>query len=438
MLIQFKVGNFRSFRDEQSLDLTASNDKLLVDNILVRDKHRLVKAAAIFGPNASGKSNLFKAIRFMHRFVESSATQTTLGDSIPGISPFRLSSECLHHPASFEVTALIAGVKYRYGFSATESFVIDEWLEVTRPGGRRRMWLDRSSDPGRGETMWSCKGPLQPHEKLLKERTRDNGLALSRAAEMNIKEVGDLFLWFKNNLWTMDLSSDLFGLAQQTAKRLSIDPEFKRRAVKLMQDADLGISDIAVSRGDAFSMLDRASGVLRYAAEGYRMLARAAEAGTAEHFDVHVVRASNDNRAQVRFNLNHDESNGTRRFFGVVGPILDAVQQGATLVVDELECGIHPLLARKLIELFQSPEVNTSGAQLIFTTHDSTLMDLALFRRDQIWMTSKLSDGSTELYSLYDIEDRPRNNEATQKNYLDGRYGGVPQFGPSFEDLQIS
>jgi AAA15 family ATPase/GTPase len=158
----------------------------------------------------------------------------------------------------------------------------------------------------------------------------------------------------------------------------------------------------------------------------------------AELFEVHTFHQTDEADAPVKFNLDRDESNGTRRFFALAGPILDGLDQGATLVVDELECSIHPLLARKLIELFQNPSVNTHGAQLIFATHDSTLMDLSLFRRDQIWITNKRSNGSTELYSLHDIEDRPRNNEAAQKNYLDGRYGGVPRFGPSFEDLEVS
>ncbi len=158
----------------------------------------------------------------------------------------------------------------------------------------------------------------------------------------------------------------------------------------------------------------------------------------AELFDVQTFHETEESAAPVKFSLDRDESNGTRRLFALAGPILDGLDQGATLVVDELECSIHPLLARKLIELFQSPSMNTQGAQLIFATHDSTLMDLSLLRRDQIWLTNKRSNGSTELYSLYDIEERPRNNEAAQKNYLDGRYGGVPRFGPSLEDLEVS
>jgi AAA15 family ATPase/GTPase len=134
-----------------------------------------------------------------------------------------------------------------------------------------------------------------------------------------------------------------------------------------------------------------------------------------------------------------DESNGTQRFFALAGPFLDALAKGTVVVVDELECSMHPLLTRKLIELFQSPEANKSGAQLIFATHDSTLMDPELFRRDQIWLVEKNRRGASELFSLYDFDtkDRPRNTEVFQRNYLAGRYGGVPKFGPTFEDLEF-
>ncbi len=259
MLVEFKVANFRSFRDGQSLNLTATRDDRLVDNVMIADKHRLVKAAAVYGPNASGKSNLIKAIRLMDYFIESSATQTTLGDPIPGISPFRLSPEYQSRPTSFEATVLVSPLKYKYGFSATANSIVEEWLEVTQPGGRPSTWLHRESNPVGTRTKYTCKGPLKRHQELLSQRTRDNGLALSRAADLNIEEVSELFLWFKKHLWTMDLSSDPFGLAQQTARRMSRDPALKRRALRLLQDADIGITDLAIAKRDAFELTDGAT-----------------------------------------------------------------------------------------------------------------------------------------------------------------------------------
>ena len=309
---------------------------------------------------------------------------------------------------------------------------------MTRPGGRRTVWLHRQSNEVRAKDKWTFGGPLKSHQKLLSERTRDNGLALSRAADLNIEEVSELFLWFKKNLWTMDLSSDPSALAQQTARRMSTNNEFKSRALRLIQDADFGITDIDVSKRDVFVLPDGVTAELTSVVQATEKLGRSTGIANSDLFEVHTVHQADGADAPVKFSLDEDESNGTRRFFALAGPILNGLDQGATLVVDELECSIHPLLARKLVELFQSPSVNNRGAQLIFATHDSTLMDLSLLRRDQIWLTNKRSDGSTELYSLYDLDERPRNNGAAQKNYLDGRYGAVPRFGPSFEDLEVS
>jgi AAA15 family ATPase/GTPase len=147
----------------------------------------------------------------------------------------------------------------------------------------------------------------------------------------------------------------------------------------------------------------------------------------------------NDSEESVTFLMDRDESNGTRRFFGLLGLVLQALDRGDLLVFDELECSLHPMLTRKLIELFQDESVNSKGAQLVFATHDITLMDKNLFRRDQIWLTEKNDRGATELFSLYDFDPakRPRISEVLAKNYLAGRYGGVPKFGPTFEDLEI-
>ena len=139
------------------------------------------------------------------------------------------------------------------------------------------------------------------------------------------------------------------------------------------------------------------------------------------------------------FSLEEDESNGTQRFFGIVGVVLDALDHGDLLVVDELDCSMHPHLTYKLVEMFQSAEANPKGAQLVFATHDTNLMTPALFRRDEIWLTEKGANGGTELFSLSDIKskNRPRKEEPFEKHYLAGRYGGVPSFGPALETFGI-
>ena len=137
------------------------------------------------------------------------------------------------------------------------------------------------------------------------------------------------------------------------------------------------------------------------------------------------------------FTLTEDESRGTQRFFALAGPILDALDRGQLVVLDEFECSMHPLLSRKIVEFFQSPSANPKGAQLVFATHNSSLMSQTLMRRDQIWFTEKNEMGATQLFSLYDFENRPRADSAFEKNYFAGRFGAVPRFGRSLEDLEI-
>ena len=154
-------------------------------------------------------------------------------------------------------------------------------------------------------------------------------------------------------------------------------------------------------------------------------------------FSVATEHLINGEEAPIPFSLEEDESQGTQRFFALAEPILSALSDGDLLVIDELDCSMHPLLTRKVIELFQSPEENTNGAQLVFATHDSSVMDPTLLRRDQIWLTEKRVNGATDLFSLYDFgaDSRPRKDTAFERNYLAGRYGAVPSFGPFFEDL---
>ncbi len=439
MLIEFSVENYRSFAEEQTLSLVAGKDSNHPEHVVDCGKFGLLKAAALYGSNASGKSNLLKALCFMREFVGNSATTMTLGDPIVGIEPFRLDKQRRTRPSSFAVRLILNGTEYQYGFSATLKRVHDEWLHVTRKGGRITSPLLREFDSETGETSWGLRGELK-QAKDLTDKTRDNGLFLSRAAEMNVAFVKELFLWFKTGLWHLDLARSTVGLMQQTASRISKDKRFSVRVETLLHDADLGIDGLSTTE-EAVALSQSAPKEAR-ALLSYLQEAIQAESGdegvpykrvTVQTF--HRVESTDE---AVEFSLETDESNGTQRFFALVGIVLDTLDNGSLLVVDELECSMHPLLTFKLVELFQSPDTNPKGAQIVFATHDSTLMTPALFRRDQIWLTEKQRSGATSLFSLSDIqpEKRPRQREAFEANYLAGRYGGVPNFGPAFEDLK--
>ena len=449
MLIEFRIGNFRSFDEPQTFSLVASADTRHLDNCHPFRKLQLLKSAAIFGANASGKSNLIKAIAFMRQFVLFSATTMNVGDEIR-LVPFHLNPDSRGKPSFFEAAFVVQEVRYQYGFTATSRRVQDEWL-IAYPKGRPQHLIERRLDAERGQTTWAFRGELQKEGTLLKERTRDNGLILSRGAELNIAPLTTLLLWFRQKMSVLDLSASPAWLIDQTARRLKEDVPFRERVLRLLRHADLGISDLEASeeqRG-AFSGSAPAmggGGHLPFSpviASNLPWVSASVPAGlvngvvstTASH-TIRSIHQSPDGEA-IRFDFLEAESNGTQRFLALAGPWLDALDQGGALVIDELDCSMHPTLTRKLVELFQTRDANRSGAQLVFSTHDSTLMDLELLRRDQIWIAEKDRSGASRLSSLYDFEEKPRNNEAVQRRYLAGHYGGVPVFGPTFEDLEL-
>jgi hypothetical protein len=426
MLIEFRVSNFRSFNEEQVLSLVAARrDAKHPDSLIQCNGFDLLKSTVVYGANASGKSNLIKAFWIMKSIVCGSATKSNLGDPIPGIFPFKLNLETTKKPTRFEVTLLVDDICFLYGFSATRERVHDEFLRVRAPNAkeRERTWFRRTLDAD-GKTSWAFGGLFEKETKELKENlqsTRDNCLLLSYAAQFNVKCLSRLFLWFRNNFRVEDLSDPPDSLQQETASAAKENNAFHDRIIGLVRDADLNIHDVHFQRNDEIDM-----GIK----EVFKAFSSPLEIKT-----LHRAEGSDD---FVVFDMKQDESKGTNRFFALVGPFLEALEKGAVVVVDELECSMHPLLTRKLIELFQDPEQNKKGAQLIFATHDVSLMDPYLFRRDQIWIVEKRQNGASVLFSLYDFEteERPRNTEAFQRNYLAGRYGGVPSFGPFFENLE--
>jgi hypothetical protein len=479
MLISFTVQNYRPFAEEQTLSLEAVKDQSHPGHAVDCGAFRLLKTAAIYGPNASGKSSLLEALGVMQRLVRISATRMNLGDPIEGAVPFRLDKSRAREPSSFDVRLFLNGTEYQYGFSATRERVCDEWLHVKRKGGRSTNPLMRHYDPASNKTGWQLRGELKG-AKDIAEKTRDNGLFLSRAAEMNLDFVAELYLWFRDRVSLLSLATWPDALMQQTARRAAGDSGFRSRVVRLIRDADFAIDGLSAAPEAAIPPSQELLGLIDYTrANGpasrqespeptnpytlgywvapqapreptnaytwaygatlpWQATVRAADEEAARRFAVHALHRIPDSEDTVRFSLEADESNGTQRFFALIGPVLEALDEGHLLVVDELDCSMHPQLTYKLVEMFHSLEANPKGAQLVFATHDTSLMTPALFRRDQIWLTEKTRKGAAVLFSLCEIEPekRPRKDEPFEKHYLAGRYGGVPNFGPALEDFE--
>lgn len=414
MLIAFSVGNYRSFKEQVTLsmlaaDLVSKPADLDTNNTFVaKDAIQLLKSAAIYGANASGKSNLITAINFMRSFVLDSARNTRFRQPI-GAEPFRLNTETEQQPSFFELLFIVQDVTYRYGFTVSAQRVEQEWL-YHKPGAKEGYLFKRQGDLIEVNQR-SFKEGLG-----LQERTRPNALFLSVAAQWNGKKASIISEWFEKI--TANYGIAVPNPSYLFPKRLA-NSQKKQDIIEFVKQLDLGIADIQIKQLPAQEIeITNKDGnselhILEINPEIITMHDR---------FDREGRRVSTQ-----EFNLFHHESQGTRRLFELAEPILNALHTGTLLLIDELDARLHPLLSSAIIRMFHSPENNPHHAQLIFTTQDTNLLGDKLFRRDQIWFVEKSRRGESTLYSL--AEYRPRNDASYEKNYLAGRYGAIPFLG---------
>lgn len=410
MLIEFRVQNFLSIREPQVLSMLANKrDKELPGNLIHLSlpglgEVDLLKSLVLYGPNASGKSNIIRAVRFMDSFVEDSAVRMK-PDAPIAITPFLLDADSRNKPSEFEANFVQEGVRYQYGFSVTPARVEAEWLYAF-PEGRSRKLFVREFDDQKGEYRFEF-GTHFREDPELQKRTRPNALFLSTGAQFNHPDLLSVYQWFGQQLRILDLAATSKELLPtRTAEIVLEAPDLTEVVVALLRKADTGITDVSVEADDeppdVFDMMewmDRPAYRVRFhhAAEGIQGV----------EFDYAM------------------ESAGTQRFFSLIAPILEMLFGPRCTLVDEMGASLHTLLSRQILTLINS-DSNSKGAQLIFTTHDVTLLDSEVFRRDQVWFVEKNSSGSTEIYALTTY--KPRKNEALQKGYLAGRYGAIPYF----------
>lgn len=430
MIIQFKVANYRSIGAEQTLSFVAENARRHPDNLIPRDGYKLLKSVALFGANASGKSNLVKAIGAMQEFVRDSATRMNEGDLIEAAEPFRLDPALRNAPSRFEITFVTNGIVYVYGFSASRERVHEEWLRA-KPlaNGKEAFWFERSYE--HKTQTYSCLSsePKGMMAELMLKWTRENALVLSVSAQQNLSELLPVYRYLRNLIWTFDISDGLAGQLTKTALLCQDSEEVCSSLFALLYGADAGIEGMQI-RAATQRVPQAHPNALEQLNDAFRSLKRLTGVSALPR----IVTSRHDSAGDIaEFDFEGDESQGTQRFFAIAGPLLDALDKGAFVVVDELDASMHPLLTRRLLELFHSAEANSKGAQLLFTTHDSSLLDQDLFRRDQIWLAEKC-DGASTFFSLADIRPPIRNTESFLRNYLTGRYGGTPHLGLAFDD----
>lgn len=394
MILEFYVSNYLSIKDGLKISFVATSlkDSLSESNDMIALSDTglmLLRSAVIYGANASGKSNVLKAMAFYRHFITDSFKNSQAGEAID-VENFRLNATSIYEPTTMEATFIVGDFIYRYGFEVDSKVVRSEWL-YQRTNKKRAKEIEifyRTEE----ETSVHQKSPLLL-ELVNKRMVRDNALLLSAAAQFNEPKAVNILQWM-NDIRVI-FGNEEEKLWNQAIKSLD-DENLRLRITNFAQYADLGIDSIVKIDNRIVS--------------------------NHRQFDDEGRETNN-----VAFSFSGNESEGTIKYFSLSYPIIDTLDNGKLLIIDELDSKLHPLLVRKIISLFNSAKTNPKGAQLLFTTHDTFLLSAGMFRRDQIWFTQKDSFGATEAYSL--VEYKVRSNTLFERDYLLGKYGATPIIG---------
>ncbi len=415
MLIEFRVENHRSLRDEQALTLEAGRIGESSDprpRSVAGHGEKLLTAAVIYGANASGKSNVLTALAFMQQAVISSQRQWEPEGGIPRTA-FAWGSK-RNESSMFEASFLVGGTKHVYGFAVDDEVVQEEWL-FAWPNNRKQVWFEREGDRFKfGEHL---NGP----NDSVKEVTRSNALFLSAGAQLGHKQLTPVYAWFREILpvnipghgspgfHRALMRQQVFSAFDDEKPPLVQSDEAEETLVKgirqLLKAADIGIVDIK-------RIVDE---------EEHR-------GATFQRRRLLLQHQAGDDDSWLDF---EEESGGTKTLLQMAPSVFRALDSGGLLLVDELESSLHPSLGLAIVKMFNSPKRNPRNAQIVFTTHDTNLLGTTLgeppLRRDQVWFTEKDKEGASKLYPLTDY--KPRMAENLERGYLQGRYGAIPFLG---------
>ncbi len=414
MLINFTCRNFLSFKNEKTFSLLAATPvkEFQEENVFKADRYKLLKGAVIYGANAGGKSNLLKAMNKMRNLVINSSKNIQKGETL-GISPFFLCASTVKSPSKFEITFLIDNIKYRYGFEADDLEIKSEWLYFTSKIKEIPLFLRK----GEGiEVFNKFKGG-----KGLEERTRNNALFLSVCAQFNVEAATKIMSWFYN----FNIISGLEDKRYQhiSEDMLINDADSERMIIDFVKKADLGIQKIDIIRTkitDDILPEDTPNDIKNVLINN-------------KMSDISTIHNFYDDEGSpigiTKFNFYTQESEGSKKFFRLSGPIINTLIEGKILVIDELDARLHPILSAEIVRMFNSKDTNPNNAQLIIATHDTNLLSAKIFRRDQIWFTEKDNNEASDLYSLVEYKlprGKIRNDASFAKDYIRGRYGAIP------------
>ena len=400
MLLNFTFQNFRSFRDERTLSMEASSIKELKESLLsYKGKGEILPVAVLYGSNSSGKSNVLSALMVMRNVVLDSV-RLNPKDKLD-YKPFMLDMDSKNKPTSFEIQFLQNDIRYRYGFDYNRNRICQEWLYEKKAGEREfNLFL-------RAEDEFDVSKSRFPEGIGKESSTAANRLFVSLAAQLNGQKSNQILDWFGQCNYLS--GTDNIGYKDKTLQLFYDHSEECEQVLDFFHHTQLGFRNLVVTTEETNLLENRV------------MEARTTHA---------IYDTSGQMAGEAAFPLEEMESAGTRKVIDLSGPVFDTLREGKLLVVDELDAKLHPLLTRSIVKLFMSPDTNPHGAQLIFVTHDTNLLNLSYLRRDQIWFTEKDATESSDLYSLVEFRDQAgakvRNDRSLQKDYINGRYGAIP------------
>lgn len=425
MLIEFKFTNYRSFRDETVLSMEAIGLGTYKSCLIPFRNKRLLPAAAIYGKNGGGKSNVIRAFWLAVQFIRNAQRTQHENAPIP-VQPFLLNDTSRNEPTSFEFIYTIADVKYVYGFSATKRKIFKEYLYYA-PKGQLSMVFERDH-----QNFTFRDNSEKKRRQLISEAVGSNQLYFAIACTMNESACQKAMSWFRENIF---FSRDYTDIPSQLIE-YSEKPDMLAAIKKYAENADVGIQDMNFEFRneeikDASNTGDIPSGIVAALTQFAKALSDISntseiklQRSEVNATSYHKGLKSDGSEALFELQL-ADESDGTRKLMALAPAIERALECGGLLLVDELEKEMHPLMVEMIVSKFQSQSSNPNHAQIIFTTHDTELLNMNLLRKDQLYFADKSKkDGASELYSISELQTPT--NENIRKGYLLGKYGGTP------------
>lgn len=431
MLVEFSLANYRSFGDKQTLSLLpVPKQKDFEGNIIVKDNHSALNAIALYGSNASGKSNLLRSIGVMESIIRNSA-RTSSTTKLP-YDPFKLKEGYTNKPTEMEMIFVVDNKRYRYGFSYTQTNIVSEWLYRKNIGREVPVFL-------REYDAIDVRASFQGSKKLIDtaiEATRNNALFLSQCDALNVEEAKNIISWFNsiqviNGLNTEKHESTTVELWQQQNYHDKINQYLNMISLDI-QKIDIAVREIEEKNLPAdlpSTIREKLIGAKQYTVKSLHQM---------------YSKDNHPTETPILWDFNSHESEGSKKALQLTGPILKALLNGEILIIDEIDAKLHPIMTLNIIDMFLDSSCNLKHAQLFFATHDTNLLSYARLRRDQIYFAEKNKWESTEVFSLADfvyfgerngkaVKEKERKDSDKERRYMEGRYGAIPLLG-EFKD----